>query len=558
MNVKRFTARNTREAMALVRQAFGEDAVVLSNKSCPEGVEVLAMAPEGMSQIERVAASAPRAAAPRQAAPQRPADAQPRQALKQRLSAAPAGRESREAREPGLGASVGDDVNAMAMSTLSFQDYVRERMLKRRAAEINGQPDPMMDEPAPARLSQSQQMAESVASMAAQRDQRARSAMQTLGARRVDERGYEQQAAPAPAPRVVPPVLRDEIRVQPSQDLSGIAAGFGGSHPLNDMPSTRREAEMMTELRAMKGMIEERFGALAFMEKLQRQPAQARLTQKLLDAGFSPALVRKLVEGLPATMTEESESHTWASGVLARNVQTAEQLPPLEDQGGVFAMIGSTGVGKTTTTAKIAAAFATKYGASQLGLITLDAYRIGAHEQLRAYGRILGVPVHTAHDRASLEDLLDLLSSKKMVLIDTAGTAQRDSRTAELLDMLAHKNIKRILVVNAAQQGETIEDVVGAWRGTEAQGVILSKLDEAVKLAPALDTVIRHKLRVLGVTNGQRVPEDWHRLSAQALVQRALRSHGQTAWRMDSADVNLIFAAGSVGATPGVSPMGLN
>lgn len=564
MNVKRFTARNTREAMALVRQAFGDDAVVLSNKSCPEGVEVLAMAPEGMSQIERVAASAPRAAAPRQpapqqrqAAPQRP-DPQPRQALKQRLSGAPAGRDGRDAREPGFGASVGDDVNAMAMSTLSFQDYVRERMLKRRAAEINGQPDPMMDEPAPARLSQSQQMADSVASMAAQRDQRARSAMQTLGARRVDERGYDQQAAAAPAPRVVPPVLRDEIRVQPSQDLSGIAAGFGGAHPLNDMPSTRREAEMMTELRAMKGMIEERFGALAFMEKLQRQPAQARLTQKLLDAGFSPALVRKLVEGLPATMTEESESHTWASGVLARNVQTAEQLPPLEDQGGVFAMIGSTGVGKTTTTAKIAAAFATKYGASQLGLITLDAYRIGAHEQLRAYGRILGVPVHTAHDRASLEDLLDLLSSKKMVLIDTAGTAQRDSRTAELLDMLAHKNIKRILVVNAAQQGETIEDVVGAWRGAEAQGVILSKLDEAVKLAPALDTVIRHKLRVLGVTNGQRVPEDWHRLSSQALVQRALRSHGQTAWRMDSADVNLIFAAGSVGATPGVSPMGLN
>jgi flagellar biosynthesis protein FlhF len=309
----------------------------------------------------------------------------------------------------------------------------------------------------------------------------------------------------------------------------------------------------------MKGMIEERFGALAFMEKLQRQPAQARLTQKLLDSGFSPALVRKLVEGLPAKTTEEADSHAWAANVLARNVQTAEQQPALEDQGGVFAMIGSTGVGKTTTTAKIAAAFATKYGASQLGLITLDAYRIGAHEQLRAYGRILGVPVHTAHDRASLEDLLDLLSSKKMVLIDTAGTAQRDSRTAELLDMLAHKSIKRILVVNAAQQGETIEDVVGAWRGAEAQGVILSKLDEAVKLAPALDIVIRHKLRVLGVTNGQRVPEDWHRLSAQALVQRALRSHGQAAWRVDASDVNLIFTAGAMPGSAGASsPMGMN
>lgn len=564
MNVKRFTARSSREAMALVRQAFGDDAVVLSNKPCPEGVEVLAMAPEGMSQIERVAASTPRsapAAMPRQQPAAQPAmqrqDAQPRQALKQRLATAPALQRA----EPGFGGSVGDDVNAMAMSTLSFQDYVRERMLKRRAAEMNGQPDPMMDEPVAPAYSQAQ-MNESVASMAAQREQRARSAMQTLGARRVDERAYEPAPQPAPAPRVVPPVLRDEIRVQqPVQDLGGIAAGYAGmgGHPLNDMPSSRREQEMMSELRAMKGMIEERFGALAFMEKLQRQPAQARLTQKLLDAGFSPALVRKLVEGLPAQMTEESESHAWAANVLARNVHTAEQMPALEDQGGVFAMIGSTGVGKTTTTAKIAAAFATKYGASQLGLITLDAYRIGAHEQLRAYGRILGVPVHTAHDRASLEDLLELLSGKKMVLIDTAGTAQRDSRTAELLDMLAHKSIKRILVVNAAQQGETIEDVVGAWRGAEAQGVILSKLDEAVKLAPALDTVIRHKLRVLGVANGQRVPEDWHRLSSQALVQRALRSHGQSAWRMDASDVNLIFAAGSVSASAGTaSPMGLN
>ena len=126
----------------------------------------------------------------------------------------------------------------------------------------------------------------------------------------------------------------------------------------------------------------------------------------------------------------------------------------------MYALIGSTGVGKTTTTAKIAAAFAARHGAANLGLITLDAYRVGAHEQLRAYGRILGVPVHTAHDRASLEDLLELLAGKKMVLIDTAGMAQRDSRTRELLEMLSHRSIQTLLVVNAASQGETIDDVI--------------------------------------------------------------------------------------------------
>jgi flagellar biosynthesis protein FlhF len=276
------------------------------------------------------------------------------------------------------------------------------------------------------------------------------------------------------------------------------------------------------------------------MEKLQRQPGQAMLAQKLLDCGFSPALVRKLAEALPA---DAGDPNAWAASVLERNLAGGAGDAALEDEGGVFALIGATGVGKTTSTAKVAAAFAARHGATHLGLITLDAYRVGAQEQLRTYGRILGVPVHTAHDRASLEDLLDLLSVKRMVLIDTAGMAQRDTRTRELLEMLSHRAIKRLLVVNAASQGETIEDVIVAYRAATCHGVVLSKVDEAVKLAPAVDALIRHKLRVCGVANGQRVPEDWHRLSASALVQRALRGGGSAAWRLDPAEVNLVFAS---------------
>jgi flagellar biosynthesis protein FlhF len=251
-------------------------------------------------------------------------------------------------------------------------------------------------------------------------------------------------------------------------------------------------------------------------------------------------LVRKMADGFDAEAGDET---AWAAQILECNLRTASAGDALEDRGGVFALVGPTGVGKTTTTAKIAAAFAARHGAANLGLITLDAYRVGAHEQLRAYGRILGVPVHTAHDRASLEDLLELLAAKKMILIDTAGMAQRDTRTRELLDMLAHRSVQRVLVVNAAAQGETIEDVLVAYRAASCAGMILSKLDEAVKLGPALDAAIRHKLTVVGVANGQRVPEDWHRLSGHALVQRALRGGGSAAWRMDSAEMNLVFAA---------------
>ena len=264
----------------------------------------------------------------------------------------------------------------------------------------------------------------------------------------------------------MPPVLRDEIRIPtataPQQRAVPQLSGIGSTEPLplpgQPTQTQRGQMDMADELRQMRGLIEERFSSLAFMEKLQRQPVQARLTQKLLELGFSPALVRKLAESCPSDFkagspTDPADETAWAAHVLSRNLQTDEAAPAIEDRGGVFALIGSTGVGKTTTTAKLAAHFATKYGSGQLGLITLDAYRIGAHEQLRADGRNRGVPVHTAHDRASLDDLLDLLSSKKLVLIDTAGMAQRDSRTQELLEMLAHPSIKKLLVINAAQQG---------------------------------------------------------------------------------------------------------
>ena len=513
MNVKKFTARTSRDALAMVRQALGDDAVVLSTKPCAEGVEVLAMAPDGLQQIERMAATAPRA----QPMPAPAAAPEPALSLGKRFAQKLAARS-----EPALPSPepIDQDVEQLSMSTLSFQDYVRERMLRRRQAALAGKTD----------FEPTRAPAEAPVAMPAPAAESPMERSGVLGARMAER---PQPAARAAAPAAVPvlrdtPVLGDELRS--AADVQQAQAAT----------ARRDQQDMMAELRQVKGLIEERFGALAFMEKLQRQPGQARLTQKLLDCGLSPALIRKLAESLPADAADES---AWAATVLERNLHTAEAESPLEDQGGVYALVGATGVGKTTTTAKIAAAFATKYGAGNLGLITLDAYRIGAHEQLRAYGRILGVPVHTAHDRASLEDLLELLAAKKMVLIDTAGMAQRDSRTRELLDMLSHRSIQKLLVVNAASQGETIEDVVVAYRAATCAGIVLSKMDEAVKLGPAVDALIRHRLKVIGVANGQRVPEDWHRLSGHTLVQRVLRGGGSAAWKLDAGDVNLVFSA---------------
>ena len=515
MNVRRFTARTSREALALLRQSLGDDAVVLSTKPCRDGVEVLAMAPEGLQQIERMSRDAPLPEAPR----------------------APAA-------APAPVTAVEDDVAALSMSTLSFQDYVRERMLKRRQAARD---DSRSAAASPADARPGAVAPTTRPAAAARPVDAAEPALARAGVLEQRMSGREAPELSTPALRD-PPLLRDEVRARaaaaeaeayaPAPPASSLA-----THPLH---ASQRD-DMLSELRSVRGLIEERFGALAYIEKLQRQPAQARLTQRLLDCGFSPALIRRLSEGLPMDVADEA---AWAGTVLERNLLTDGAEAGLEDLGGVYALVGATGVGKTTTTAKIAAAFATQYGAANLGLITLDAYRVGAHEQLRAYGRILGVPVHTAHDRASLEDLLDLLSAKKMVLIDTAGMAQRDARTRELLDMLSHRAIRRLLVINAASQGETIEDVIIAYRGSSCAGVVLSKMDEAVKLGPALDAVIRNKLKIVGVANGQRVPEDWHRLSAHTLVQRALRATGSAAYRLDADEVSLVFS------TPHAAPAG--
>jgi flagellar biosynthesis protein FlhF len=562
MNMKRFVARSSRDALALVRQAFGDEAVVVSTRPCDEGVEMLAMPPDSVFEFERVAAPASAAAgspvrspsvaatsgqAARRSSGPSASSAPSSRSLRERAAAqmppgdpAPGYTEAQAALEQ---TSPDQDAERLAMSTLSFQDYVRERMLRRRKAELDGVPLT-----APGLAASSQPLRAAAPAKAAPAASGGGTAMRRFEAPR--------EAPATAAPRPARPAGRGIASIgQMLQEAEAEMSAERQGGPIGSISQAVREAvemapmaefgasshertEMMTELRSMKGMIEERFATLAFMERLQRQPGRAALSQRLLDCGFSPSLVRKLVDKLP----DDVEPTAWSSGVLERNLLTGEAGDALEDEGGVFALVGTTGVGKTTSTAKLAAAFAAKYGASNLGLITLDAYRVGAHEQLRTYGRILGVPVHIAQDRASLEDLLELLSGKKLLLIDTAGIPQRDARGRELMQMLSHPSIRKLLVINAAAQGETIEDVVMSYRAAQCHGVVLSKLDEAVKIGPALDAMIRHKLRVLAVGNGQRVPEDWHRLSAATLVQRALCVVGSNAWKLDSTDVSLMFA----------------
>jgi flagellar biosynthesis protein FlhF len=290
-------------------------------------------------------------------------------------------------------------------------------------------------------------------------------------------------------------------------------------------------AEMLSEMRNMRSVIESQLTTIAWGNIQQRDPIKSQVLNTLLSAGFSASLARLLAEKMPANL-DIDKATAWIKNILAINLNTIETETEVLDQGGIFALIGPTGVGKTTTTAKLAARYVMKHGTQNIGLITTDAYRIGGHEQLRIYGKILGVMVHAVKDEADLKIALNELKNKHTILIDTVGVSQRDRMVAEQIAMLSNTTlsntkapIKKLLCLNATSTGETLTDVIRAYKGKGLDGCIITKLDEAATIGNALDVTIREKLKLYYIANGQRVPEDIHMANKRYLIQLALQTN---------------------------------
>lgn len=316
-------------------------------------------------------------------------------------------------------------------------------------------------------------------------------------------------------------------------------AGFGASSPLSLSstlagPATDWPVLSLPGDTAVAGTAEDAREAWAtsgmgWFEATRRRPGQMRLLRNLLGCHFSPMLARTLVELLPSDYAD-AQADEWLRQMLMRALAgvnqgvglTLGEERTLFDAGGVFALIGPTGVGKTTSIAKIAAHHVLRHGPRSLALITADVYRIGAQEQLRAFGRMLGVPVQVAQDREVLQRLLKEHEGCRLVLIDTAGIGQRDDRVGQLTSALEVSQVRRVLVMNAAAQPGSLEEVLGAFGARDTAGVLLSKVDEAVGLGACLDALVRHRLPLLGYADGQRVPEDYHAVNFGRLVEMAL------------------------------------
>jgi flagellar biosynthesis protein FlhF len=355
--------------------------------------------------------------------------------------------------------------------------------------------------------------------------------------------------------------VKPRLRPLPSRSADAVQAGAlpgnpaPGSSAVGNGPGDSQVAQLMAEMQSIKNLLERQLAGFAWGEMSRQNPAQAMLLAELLDAGFSSALTRRLVDEMPKAIAP-ADGRKWLASAINRRLRTLAGDSDIIDQGGVFALVGPTGVGKTTTTAKLAARCVVRYGAEKLALLTTDGYRIGAHEQLRIYGRILGVPVHVVRDSEDLRRTLVELRDKHMILIDTVGMSQRDRMVAEQAAMLTRAGeVKRLLLLNAGSRGDTLDDVIRAYSGEDLAGCILTKIDEAASLGPALDAVIRHGLLLSYVANGQRVPEDMHLPNRNYLLHRALKLPSESSpHRLHGDDVGLVVAPRDhAGTHPGVS-----
>ena len=310
--------------------------------------------------------------------------------------------------------------------------------------------------------------------------------------------------------------------------------------------------QVREDVAGLRALLETQLSQLAWTDTLRRNPQRAKLMRDLLTAGYSPALARELTQAVDGR-GDPAAAFDALTRALASRLDCSQAVDDVVTRGGVYALVGPTGVGKTTTTAKLAARCAVRYGAGKLAVLTTDSYRVGAQDQLRIYARILGVAVHTVSDRQDLRQALDSLRGKHLVLIDTVGMGQRDTKLGEQTALLAQPEVQRLLLLNAAAQAQTLEEVVRIYRrqpehGTPIRdaGCIVTKLDEAVQIAPALDVAIRHALPLAYISAGQRVPEDLHAPNSAYLVHRSLRARAAGAFTLEDDEACLVDGAGAL------------
>jgi len=432
MKIKRYFAPDVRQAMRMVRDAQGPDAVILSNKSVDGGIEIVA------------AIDYDESAFPRTTAAQREPQMKQSSATEQVLSDSP------------------------------VQSFQQESQREPRREPQREQATVRPSVPSAAKSSIPSDRLSAPMSAASRYE------------------GEKRRQAHSQAP---------------------LASIQWGQEPAI--------VEMQTELKSLRGMLEKQLSGLVWDEYTRRNPRKAELIQQLIGLGLSESLSKSLAEEV-SERTHPDDLFKNALECFSRMIPVAND--EILNEGGVIALVGPTGVGKTTTAAKLAARYALRHGNRHVALVTIDNYRVCAHEQLRTYGRILDIPVKTADSREELRKVLDDLCDRRLVLIDTAGMSQRDSHLAEQASMLCGDDmfIKSSLVVSATSQVASVQEVMNAFGVFNPASVMMTKLDEATSFGGALDMATQYGVPISYICDGQQVPEDMHLARAYDLVNRCV------------------------------------
>ena len=373
--------------------------------------------------------------------------------------------------------------------------------------------------------------------------QQAAQRVDTIVEERVPVRAIEPRvAAPITAPVVVTPIPAP----MPTPVVAAAPRVIAAEADLEGLKS---------DMQALRRLMEQQVAGQAWNELKTRNPIRADVVRKLMALGIELKLAREIATEIPEG-TDAERARFLPMAHLARRLPTfkhewldATMSSEHEGRREVIALVGATGVGKTTTIAKLAARYVQHWGLRDVALITTDHFRIGAQEQLFTYGRLLGVPVLTADNQRELCLALEKLKDRKLVLIDTAGMSPRDQNLQKQFAMLSGLPVpnRTALVLSATSQGSDLDDQFTRFAAADPSAVILTKLDEATRVGAALSAVIRRGVPLAYVTDGQRVPEDLAAARADQLVLRAMAASRVSATAPDDEELSHQFAGAANG-----------
>jgi flagellar biosynthesis protein FlhF len=355
-------------------------------------------------------------------------------------------------------------------------------------------------------------------------------------------------ATPAPA---APSAAKAPVAAKPPVEALRPAAA-PAIPPRVQRPSAAADAgygAMQRELQDLRRLLQTGLAGMTWSDKRLREPLQARVLEELSAMDIAPDVAMALAALTPRRTSLENPSHI-PLALLVKHLPVVNDMTCIS--GGITAVVGPTGAGKTTTIAKLAARWCMQHGSQDLALVSTDGYRIGAREQLNTYARILGAPMHAANGAKDLARVLERLKSKKLILIDTAGMGARDVRLTEQLAALKYgaSSARVLLALPAQAEAHALDEIVCAFVRVKPAACVLTKVDEAASLGAAISTVLRHKLKIAYVCDGQRVPEDLHaaHLKRVWLIRAALQLTERAPRARDEAALARKFAGASAHA----------